>query len=145
MTSPVVDSARAWIGTPYMHQASTKGAGCDCLGLVRGIWRDLIGPEPETMPVYSRDWDEVAKSEVLWRASLRHMRPKDIQAAAPGDVVLFRMRSGCVAKHLGIQSDVTDTPKFIHAYGGYAVTESPLSRPWQRRIVARFAFPLKDI
>ena len=28
-----------WIGTPYRHQASLKGVGCDCLGLVRGVWR----------------------------------------------------------------------------------------------------------
>jgi len=141
--SGAVDIARAWIGTPYVHQASTKGAGCDCLGLVRGVWRDLIGPEPEVLPVYSRDWDEVARAEVLWHASLRYMIPKDLNDTAPGDVILFRMRTGCVAKHLGIQSGVSDTPKFIHAYGGYAVTESPLSLPWQRRIVARFAFPLK--
>jgi NlpC/P60 family putative phage cell wall peptidase len=31
--------ARAWIGTPDRHQASLKGMGCDCLGLVRGVWR----------------------------------------------------------------------------------------------------------
>ena len=35
----VVAEARMWIGTPYVHQASALGAGCDCLGLVRGVWR----------------------------------------------------------------------------------------------------------
>ena len=35
----IVAEARAWIGTPYRHQASLKGIGCDCLGLLRGIWR----------------------------------------------------------------------------------------------------------
>ncbi len=37
----IVAAARAWVGTPYHHQASVKGAGCDCLGLIRGIWREL--------------------------------------------------------------------------------------------------------
>ena len=37
----IVAEARAWIGTRYRHQASVKGVGCDCLGLVRGVWRAL--------------------------------------------------------------------------------------------------------
>ncbi len=48
--SRIVASARGWIGTPYVHQASTKGAGCDCLGLLRGVWREINGAEPESVP-----------------------------------------------------------------------------------------------
>src|SRR3989338_4143365 len=48
----IVAAARSWIGTPYRHQASLKGAGCDCLGLVRGVWRELYGDEPEAPPPY---------------------------------------------------------------------------------------------
>jgi len=57
-------------------------------------------------------------------------------------VLLFRMRDGGIAKHLGIQSEVGASARFVHAYTGHGVVESPLSRPWQRRIAARFAFPL---
>ena len=39
----IVAETRDWIGTPYRHQASLKGVGCDCLGLVRGVWRNVIG------------------------------------------------------------------------------------------------------
>ena len=46
----IVEAARAWLGTPYHHQASLRGVGCDCLGLVRGVWRELYGPEPEAAP-----------------------------------------------------------------------------------------------
>ena len=46
--------ARGWLGTPYRHQGSLKGVGCDCLGLVRGIWRELYGEEPETPGAYAR-------------------------------------------------------------------------------------------
>ncbi len=28
-----------WLGTPYRHQGRRKGVGCDCLGLVLGVWR----------------------------------------------------------------------------------------------------------
>lgn len=42
----LVAEARSWIGTSYRHQASVKGVGCDCLGLVRGVWRACLGEEP---------------------------------------------------------------------------------------------------
>jgi NlpC/P60 family putative phage cell wall peptidase len=67
--------------------------------------------------------------------------PKKRSSAAVGDVLVFRMREGGVAKHLGIQSAVGDVPRFIHAYSGHSVMESALSKPWARRIAARFAFP----
>jgi len=135
----VVQAARGWIGTPYRHQASTKGAGTDCLGLLRGVWRELYGDEPEDVPAYTPDWSEPQGEERLWRAALRHLQVQ--QGRAAGDLLLFRMRAGGVAKHLGIAGRIGPAPTFIHAYTGHGVVESPLSRPWQRRIVARFAFP----
>ncbi|WP_299041167.1 NlpC/P60 family protein [uncultured Tateyamaria sp.] len=137
----IVDEARAWIGTPYVHQMAARGAGTDCLGLVRGVWRAVVGAEPERPPAYSMDWSEPHGQERLWDAALRHLSPKDAADAALGDVILFRMRQGSVAKHLGIQSAVGTAPCFIHAYSGHGVVESPMSAPWARRIVARFQFP----
>lgn len=137
----VVAEARSWIGTPYLHQASVKGAGTDCLGLLRGVWRALQGPEPEAVPAYTADWAEPDHREVLLEAAARLLRPKPHDAAEPGDVLVFRMRAGSIAKHLGIQSETGPTPRFIHAYTDHGVVESPLSQPWERRIAARFAFP----
>ena len=139
--SAVVAAARRWIGTPYVHQASCRGAGCDCLGLLRGIWRELHGREPEAVPAYTADWSEVAGEERLWAAALRHLGPKPLGAAAPGDVILFRMRDGGVAKHLGVQAETGRAPSFVHAYSGRGVVESALTAPWARRVVARFSFP----
>ena len=133
--------ARRWIGTPYRHQAACCGAGADCLGLIRGIWRELYGAEPEAVPAYTRDWSEPSGDEALWQAARRHLLPRPLDTAQPGDVLLFRMQAGAVAKHLGVQAEIGPAPTFIHAYSGHGVVESPISRPWQRRIVARFAFP----
>ena len=52
----VIAAARVWLGTPYHDQASLKGVGCDCLGLARGVWREVVGSEPFPIPPYSRDW-----------------------------------------------------------------------------------------
>jgi NlpC/P60 family putative phage cell wall peptidase len=144
MTLLIVDHARAWVGTPYLHQASVKGVGCDCLGLLRGVWREVFGAEPEAVPAYSADWSEPQGEERLLAAALRHLTPIEDQPLAAGQVVLFRMRAGAVAKHLGIVGQTGPTPTFIHAYSGHGVVESPLSAPWQRRIAARFAFHLGD-
>lgn len=137
--------ARGWLGTPYVHQASRQGAGCDCLGLIRGIWREALGAEPAPLPPYTMDWSEPQGQERLWQAAREHLRPKPVERADLGDVLLFRMRAGSVAKHLGVQSRLGGLggqgPRFIHAYAGRGVVECALSTPWQRRIVARFAFP----
>lgn len=133
--------ARSWIGTPYRHQATRKGAGCDCLGLLRGVWRDLYGAEPESIPFYTRDWAEPQGEEALWRAARRWLVERPLASEAVGDVLLFRMRDGSIAKHLGMQSFTGRDARFVHAYERHGVVESPLSEPWRRRIVARFAFP----
>ena len=133
----VVAEARAWIGTPYVHQASVKGVGCDCLGLLRGCWRAAMGAEPVSVPAYTPDWSEPQGVELLWQAARAHLVACDDRPAQGGDVILFRMRSGSVAKHVGIIAS-TQPATFIHAYSGHGVVESPLSEPWQRRIVARF-------
>ena len=137
--SRIVAEAREWLGTPYRHQASARGAGCDCLGLLRGVWREVYGAEPEMVPAYSPDWDEVARGEVLQAAVRRHLIERPVDGMRPGDVILFRMRRGAVAKHLGICA--SDVPSFIHAYSGHGVVESVLTPPWRRRVAGVFAFP----
>ena len=99
--SVVVSEARSWIGTPYLHQASTKGVGCDCLGLVRGVWRSIHGPEPVTVPAYTPDWGEAQGTELLL-GSARAYLSEATSDWQPGQILLFRMREGAVAKHLGI-------------------------------------------
>ena len=136
----VVASARSWIGTPYIHQASRQGIGCDCLGLIRGIWRDLHGAEPQIVPAYTADWSEPQGQERLWDAARLHLREVDRVVPIAGDVILFRMRQGAVAKHLGIVAASAPHSTFIHAYTGHGVVESPLSDPWRKRIVAYFEF-----
>lgn len=141
VTQIAVAEAREWIGTPYVHQASCKGGGTDCLGLLRGVWRALYGAEPEVLPAYTPDWAEPQGEELLWRAAMRHLLPKPVEDVAEGDVLLFRMRNGAIAKHVGLQGHVGAQASFIHAYTGHGVIESPMTVPWARRVVARFEFP----
>ncbi len=137
MSADPVALAEAWLGTPYRHRASLRGAGADCLGLVRGIWRARHGGEPEGLPPYSPSWAEAGTSEPLWEALARHMPA----AAAPADgqLLLFRLAPRARAKHLGVQC--AGGRGFIHACPRAGVVCAPLSAPWARRVVARFDFP----
>lgn len=137
-----VAEARRWIGTPYVHQASRRGAGADCLGLVRGVWRAVLGTEPEAPGPYSGDWGETTGQERLMIAAERHLVRLPLERAGPGDILLFRMREGAVAKHLGILVSPCLTPgRVIHAYSGHGVAESTLPASWVRRLAGAFRLP----
>lgn len=137
----IVQIARAWLGTPYQHQASLKGVGCDCLGLVRGVWRELYGSEPEPPPAYRADWAEIGGRESLLEAAGRHLTPVALEDFGAGDVLLFRMSPGAAVKHCAIVSETGAGAKIIHAYWGRAAVESWLGPWWRRRAVAAFSFP----
>jgi NlpC/P60 family putative phage cell wall peptidase len=137
--STVVALARGWIGTPYHHQASCRGVGTDCLGLVRGVWRELYGREPANIPAYSRDWSEARREETLLDAARHHFRLVALDDMRPGDVLIFRLRANTVAKHAAI---LLTPATMLHAVEGAPVSEVALSSWWRRRIAGVFAFPL---
>ena len=137
----ILAAARDWVGTPYRHRASRKQVGADCLGLLRGVWREVVGAEPEVPPYYSPDWAETTGEDLLLAACHRHFVERAVSQAEPGDVLVFRMGLGCPAKHVAILSG---EGRIIHAYWGRAVCETRLVPWWQRRIVAAFSFPITD-
>jgi NlpC/P60 family putative phage cell wall peptidase len=128
-----------------------KGAGCDCLGLARGVWREILGAEPGPLPPYSRDWNETSGCEVLFEGAKAHMIAVPLAAidaatagaevtVATGAFVIFRMQRGAVAKHCGI---LTGSGTMIHAYGRLGVVEVPFTSAWSRRAAAAFLFPAR--
>jgi NlpC/P60 family putative phage cell wall peptidase len=142
-TDSIVDEARSWVGTPYLHQAALKSVGCDCIGLVRGVWRALIGEEPETMPAYSPDWAEADGVETLLEAGKRHFQTVPLRELMPGDVLIFRWRPHLPAKHCGI---LVSTTTMVHAYQSAGmVCESPVAHWVAQKLVAAFAFPEPEV
>lgn len=138
MPHPNTLIARRWLGTPYQHQASLKGLGCDCLGLIRGVWRERFGAEPEAVPAYSPDWAEAGLEETLAHAGRRHLIEIPSLVFEEGDVLLFRWKPHLPAKHAGL---ATSRTSMIHAQESAAVCEVPLNKWWLARLAFAFRFP----
>ena len=132
----IVTVTRRWLGTPYHHQASVRGAGCDCLGLVRGVFRELYGFEAQSVPAYNRDWSDVGDEETLLKAGSDHLIKTD--DAAVGDVLIFRFRRRAIAKHAAI---VVGDGRMVHAVENAPVCEVQIGRWWRRHIAGCFKFP----
>jgi NlpC/P60 family putative phage cell wall peptidase len=90
---------------------------------VRGIWRAVVGAEPEKPPGYTPDWAEALDEETLPAAARRHLVEIGVGEANDGDVLLFRMGLGAPAKHAAI---VSGPGRIIHAYRGRAACKTRL-------------------
>jgi NlpC/P60 family putative phage cell wall peptidase len=147
----ILEIARSWIGTPYRHQHSLKGVGADCLGLLRGVWKELYGVEAEVPPPYTRDWAELRSGtggEPMLEAAERNLHRIELAEVSPGDVVLIRVRPTALIKHCGIISEtapiknIRDCPvhRLIHAYSLHAVTEDYMHSNWLDKEMHFFRF-----
>ncbi len=136
MSERVVMAARRWLGTPYRHQASVPGAGCDCLGLVRGVGREVVGAEPLAVPPYRQSARDPAHMDGLRLAAERLLVPAEGPVEA-GQVVLFRLEGMSEPRHCGI---MVSANRFIHAQEGLGVVEASLGG-WGRRVWGRYRFP----
>lgn len=126
----ILAEARTWIGTPYRHQSRFKGIGCDCLGLVIGVYVNVYGLLPRKPPPYTGSWAEETGQELMLEASREHLiELQSVKEAQPGDVLLFRMFPKRPIKHAAILSTIdpdVDNWKIIHAYSEHSVMETSM-------------------
>jgi NlpC/P60 family putative phage cell wall peptidase len=134
----ILKETREWLGTPYRHQHAQKGLGTDCLGLLVGVYTAIYGKPDAVIPAYSQGWDEVARREDMLIAAEKYLVPCTDGIYEPGNVLVFRMKPGAVAKHCAI---VTEPERMIHAYQNLSVTEVYLVPYWKSRIAGVFKFP----
>jgi len=136
----IVTEARTWLGTPYHHQAALKGVGCDCIGLLRGVYEAFVAPLKVDIN-YSPHWHFHRTKEVLYSHVRQYAEEIPLESAGLGNVLLFGFGTGSAA-HAGIIATV-DT--IIHAYAEIGkVAETRLSEKWINRRRAAFQFPGLD-
>lgn len=140
----VVAIATTWVGTPYQHQASLRNVGCDCLGLLRGVWRELYGVEPEEIPHYPARWMDALGNQIqnkqdplVSMAEKYFARIEHKSEVKKADILLFNYRANLPAKHIGI---AISQDYFIHAYSGKGVVKNRLSAWWLRHMVGHYGW-----
>jgi len=109
MHPEIVAEAREWLRTPFVWQASLKGVGCDCKGLVVGVARELGRPEAQSLHAQMASYSLNVPEHEL-RAGLAANLTK-VAEPEPGDVLLLRLAGK--AQHLGIYTG----EGVIHTYG----------------------------
>jgi NlpC/P60 family putative phage cell wall peptidase len=112
MTTPaeIVAEARAWLGTPFVWQASLKGVGCDCKGLVAGVARELGLAAGESLHARLADYGRRVPIKLLQAGLAANL--VRVTEPEPGDVLLLTM--GGSPQHLAIHAGET----VIHTYNG---------------------------
>lgn len=133
-------AARLWLGTPYRHAAALRGVGCDCLGLIRGVWGDLGGARLPDLPPYGADWRDWRHVDALKALAETHLIRADSRIGA-GRIVLFRLNGAPWPRHCAIASG---PDRIIHAQERLGVVEAALTPAWRRRIAGTWDFPFKD-
>lgn len=139
----IVEQARRWIGTPFHHQAAQRGLGCDCLGLIRGVWHALGGIVPSEEMDYASHWGHQPGPNRFYIGLARYLDPIDIAELEHGDVVLCSLRLGGPLEHAGFVATDQDERRIIHAHTDHGVIEEAFDPIWARLSKAAFRFPNK--
>lgn len=133
----IAQLALAWVGTPYFHQGAAKGIAADCIGFIRGVRAEYLGHDVDYRPLYSPNWGEVDKDELLLNAAHKYFTPVTYSGWKRGDVLVFRVKFARSAKHCAI---ALDDRYMLHAVGNRAVIKTSVGA-WRSRIAGVFKFP----
>ena len=140
----LVDEARSWLGTRWVHQARLKGVGVDCLGLlgmsalVCGVpgaraWRD--DPEMHNYPT-------VPNPKFLTASCARFLDRIALAEASLGDVLVMAFRT--YPQHFALISNYRGD-RLIHAYSSIGrVVENGLGVA-NARVIAAYRFRQGEI
>jgi NlpC/P60 family putative phage cell wall peptidase len=132
----ILAHARAWIGTPFHHQGTVKGVGCDCRGLVVGVAAEL-GYCTQVETNYGR----YPTGNKLVEVCKQYMEQVPLDEAVPGDVVVITFEKD--PQHVAFVGDYPEGGlSLVHSLAGIGVVEHRLDSIWLRRITAAFRIPV---
>lgn len=133
----IIAEARTWLGTPWHHQASVKGVGCDCIGFVRGVAEKFVGSVPLALD-YTPTWHLYRAEPRMYLGFKQHcdeIAPEDMRTA---DILVFGAGKG-PAHHCAF---LTPEGGLIHCYQEAGrVVEHGFSPLWRPRLRHAFRLP----
>lgn len=137
----LINEARTWLNTPFRHQASVKGIGCDCLGFLKGVARETGAVPRETLDAIPSDYGREPEAAAIRAFALQWLDEVPVSEMVPGDIVFFAI-DGHV-RHIGMLTDYGIIHCLPNALG---VREHRLDSRMRAQIRWAFRFPgLADV
>lgn len=137
----LVIEARQWVGTPFKHQASLKGIGCDCIGLIAGVAREMGFKDAERFKndVRFRGYARTPEPTMLQTAVSEYLEPVDRDTAEPGDIMLFRFKDE--PQHFAMLVERGFDRYMVHSYmQARGVVENRIDDKWRGRMVGAYKY-----
>lgn len=136
----IAKEAREWIGTRWHHQASLKGVGTDCIGLVVGVAAACGIAEAASFratPEY-RNYGREPDPKMLLDGCDRWLMRISMWDVRLADILVFRFAKE--PQHFALVSK--ENPQYIiHAYAQVRkVVENRLDDVWSSRVVRAYRF-----
>lgn len=103
----VAAEAETWLGTPFRWQASVRGRGCDCKGLIAGVARQCGRPEAVSVEALAGDYG-FRVDPLRLRRGLARLFDRAQGEPEPGDVLLLKVHG--TAQHLAIHAPQPGRP-----------------------------------
>lgn len=128
----LVDEARTWKGTSFLHQGRLKGLGVDCAGFIGEVARNV--GIPVDIP---SDYKPQEDGTVMMRLMSQHLDFIETKDAQPGDVLALSEETGRapdVPRHLAFVTEVTEKTAFIIHASRHGVREHRMDSAWNRRV-----------
>lgn len=142
----IVATARAWLDTPFHHQAARRGVGADCIGVVSGVAADHGMPEAAAWRADARfrGYGRLPLPAKLLEACDQYLDRVRIADVAPGDILVFVVSRKDTdprePMHFAIVSGV-DPLTIIHGWAmAGKVVENRVDEKWRRRILRAYRY-----
>lgn len=132
----IVAEARAFIGTPHIHQLREKGVGVDCAGLLTSVSKALGLSAFDVT-----DYERLPDGKEMVALCDREMTRITTATMQPGDAVVMRFDQ--FPQHIAILADYKyGGLSIVHANSAIGkVVEHRLDERWRSRIVAAYRLP----
>ena len=134
MQNSIVEVARTWLGTPFHAQGRVKGIGCDCLGLLMGIAKELNlrTKGGKLLTDYDQNNYHLILDGARFESALCH-HFEEIDQVESGCIVLLEFDNN--PQHLAIVVESGVNCSVIHAYAtARKVVEHRLDGSMRRKI-----------
>ncbi len=135
----IIATARSWLGTPFLLHGRSKDLGCDCIGLVVGVARQLQLQDKHGVQLFLYD---TLQYSMKHHQKLPELLPLHLYESVL-DYGVIAVMSANDQHHLGIVGDYVTSGIFtlIHAcVKRGAVVEHRLTLEMQKHVVGAYSF-----